>query len=140
LYFIKVLLFKRSLVHNNRCIWYKLQDNHLGKYSKVKERGFVLNNYYFSSSQTIFKFSLLWKLSLFQIRSPKPIYHIYIIYMYISHLYTYIIYMQITYIIKLSSLEIKESRDAEPDKQRSIFGPWTRRLPEEEASYHKYKY
>ena len=48
--------------------------------------------------------------------------------------------MQITYIIKLSSLEIKESRDAEPNEQRSIFGPRTSCLPEDEANYHKYKY
>jgi len=140
LYFIKVLLFKRSLVHNNRCIWYKLQDNHLGKSSKVKKRGFVFDNYYFFSSQAMLESSLQWKLSSFQIRSPKPIYHIYIIYMYISHLFTYIIYMQITYIVQLSSLKIKESRDAKPNEQRSVFSPRTPRLPEKEASYHKYKY
>ena len=66
--------------------------------------------------------------------------HIYHIYVYITFVYIYHIYMQITYIVQLSSLKIKESRDAKPNEQRSIFGPRTPSLPENNANYHKHKY
>ena len=111
LYFIKVLLFKRSLVHNNRCIWYKLQDNCLGKSPKLKRRSFVFNNYYSSSSQAMLKSSLQqWKLSSFRIRSRNQ-YTTYISYICIYHVCIHISYICKSHI--LFSYPLSRSRRAE---------------------------
>ena len=65
-------------------------------------------------------------------------YHIYI--------YLYITIIYISYVCKshisapgcqLSTLEIKEGGDPEPNKQRSVLGPRTRCLPENVENYHR---